>query len=164
MVDYWLAGYFGRVWLGLRKGLRPLLGEVTGLCPAVARGEPLPAGQLWRVQDFAVRVWWRFGMASVLVMFAIGMIAIVTAHGTALNVAVGIVVTLLCFMAVAGGQVFMLRYRSDRTSWPWRAGRCSCSGTGLTGRGCTCARLARERGSCRCPRTRLACRGDLTSG
>jgi hypothetical protein len=61
MIDYWLAGYFGQAWLWLSKGLRPLLGDLTGLCQAVARGEPLPAGQLWRAQDFAVRLWWRFG-------------------------------------------------------------------------------------------------------
>ena len=61
MIDYWLAGYFGQAWLWPSKGLRPLLGDLTGLCQAVARGEPLPAGQLWRAQDFAVRLWWRFG-------------------------------------------------------------------------------------------------------
>ena len=115
MIDYWLAGYFGQAWLWLRKGLRPLLGDLTGLCQAVARAEPIPAGQLWRAQDFAVRVWWRFGMVSVLAMLVIGVIAKAAAHGPVLDVAVGVAVTLLCFMTVAGAQVLMIRYRSDRT-------------------------------------------------
>jgi hypothetical protein len=115
MVDYWLAGYFGRAWLWLRKGLRPRLNDLTGLSQMVARGEPLPASQLWQAQDFAVRVWWRFGMASVLSMVVVGIIAKAVAHGLVLDVAVGVVATLACLMAVAGAQVFMLRYRSDRT-------------------------------------------------
>ena len=65
MVDYWLAGRFGRAWLGLHEGLRPALGEMPGECALVARGQPLAAGRLFRAQDFAVRVWWRFGMVSI---------------------------------------------------------------------------------------------------
>jgi hypothetical protein len=105
MVDYWLAGYFGRAWLWLRKGLRPRLNDLTGLSQMVARGEPLPASQLWQAQDFAVRVWWRFGMASVLSMVVVGIIAKAVAHGLVLDVAVGVVATLACLMAVAGAQV-----------------------------------------------------------
>jgi hypothetical protein len=115
MVDYWLADYFGRAWLWVRKGLAPRLGHLAGLCQAVARGESLPAGQLWQAQDFAVRIWWRFGMASVLALVVIGVTAKEVAQGAVLSAAVAVVATLLCFMAVAGAQVFMLRYRSDRT-------------------------------------------------
>lgn len=115
IVEYWLASYLGRAWLWLHKGLRPKLGELPALCVLVAHGNSLAAGQLWRAQDFAVRVWWRFGMVSVLAMLVIGVIAKAAAHGPVLDVAVGVAVTLLCFMAVAGAQVFMIRYRSDRT-------------------------------------------------
>jgi hypothetical protein len=115
MVDYWLADYFGRAWLRVHKGLAPGLGHLTGLCQAVARCEPLPAGQLWQAQDFAVRVWWRSGMASVLALVVIGITAKEVAQGAVLSAAVAVVATLSCFMAVAGAQVVMLRYRSDRT-------------------------------------------------
>lgn len=38
MVDYWLAGKLGRVWLNLHKGLRLALGALPGECALVARG------------------------------------------------------------------------------------------------------------------------------
>src|SRR6266851_7877004 len=57
IVEYWLASYLGRAWLWLHKDLRPKLGELPGLCTMVAHRNSLGAGQLWRAQDFAVRVW-----------------------------------------------------------------------------------------------------------
>lgn len=59
-MEYWLAALFGRVWLRLRPGLQPTLGELPVGAMAVARGSVLPAGRLLRVQDFAARIWSRF--------------------------------------------------------------------------------------------------------
>lgn len=78
IVEYWLASWFGQAWLGLRGGLRSRLAQLPGWCREVARGEPLAVGQLWQVQDFAVRVWWRFGMVAVLLILpVIGVVALV---------------------------------------------------------------------------------------
>lgn len=46
LVEYWLAGVFGRVWLRLRPGLRPLVGDVPGMAALIARGGQIPAVDL----------------------------------------------------------------------------------------------------------------------
>lgn len=115
MVEYWLASWFGRAWLGLHKGLRPLLGGLPGDCTLVARGEPLAAGRLWLAQDFAVRVWWRFGMVSIsLLLPVIGLGAVLPPGRVVTDAGATIMTVLVCVTAIAGAQVGMLRYRSDR--------------------------------------------------
>ncbi len=116
IVEYWLAGWLGRAWLGLRKSLQLRSGELPGWCGAVARGESLPAGQLWRAQDFAVRVWWRFGMVAVmLTLLVIGIGAVLRPGRVGTDVGVGLIFGLACVMGVAGAQMVLLRYRADRT-------------------------------------------------
>ena len=50
IVEYWLAGYVGRVWLQLHKGLRSKFGDLPALCGLVAHGNSLAAGELWRAR------------------------------------------------------------------------------------------------------------------
>jgi hypothetical protein len=116
IVEYWLAGWFGQAWLGLRRGLRSRLAQMPGRCRDVARGESLAADQLWRVQDFAVRVWWRFGMAAVLLILPVGgVVALLQPGRVGTDVGTSLVFGLGCVMAVAGAQMALLRYRADRT-------------------------------------------------
>lgn len=128
IVEYWLASYLGRAWLWLHKGLRPKLGELPGLCALVANGNSLEAGQLWQAQDFAVRVWWRFGMtAIVLVLPIIGIGAALGPGRVGTDIGSDIILGLGALTGVALAQMGLLRYRADRTrfylaSGGWQAG------------------------------------------
>ncbi|MDX6395269.1 MAG: hypothetical protein QOJ73_6332 [Streptosporangiaceae bacterium] len=128
IVEYWLASYLGRAWLWLHKDLRPKLGELPGLCALVAHGNSLEAGQLWRAQDFAVRVWWRFGMtAIVLVLPIIGIGAAMRPGRVGTDIGSYIMLGLGALTGVALAQMGLLRYRADRTRFylaraGWQAG------------------------------------------
>lgn len=117
LVEYWLAGWLGRAWLGVRRGLRlqERDGELPSLCAAVGRGRVLHAGQLRSVQDFAVRMWWRFGFASCVLMVAIGLTAEEAAGGVAPRPVLDVVIGLIFVMAVASAQVVTILYRLIRT-------------------------------------------------
>jgi len=125
IVEYWLASYLGRAWLWLHKDLRPKLGELPGLCTMVAHRNSLGAGQLWRAQDFAVRVWWRSGMtAIVLVLPVIGIGAALRPGRVGTDVGTGVLLGLVVLTGVALAQMGLLRYRADRTrSYLRRGGR-----------------------------------------
>ena len=115
MVDYWLAGHFGRAWLRLHQGLRPALGEMPGECALVARGQPLAAGRLFRAQDFAVRVWWRFGMVSISMIFPlIGIIAVLHLGRAGRNAIADLMILVGCIATVSIAQMGLIRYRSSR--------------------------------------------------
>jgi len=116
MLDYWLASRFGRAWLSLHKGLRPRLGDLPSECALVARGEPLPAGRLWRAQDFAVRVWARFGLVVFLPFLPVGIALSALRHVRGLaDVLVGSLLGMASLAGTAMAQGGMIRYRSDRT-------------------------------------------------
>lgn len=115
-MEYWLANRLGRVWLRLHKGLQPGLGAAPGECVMVARREPLAAERLWRAQDFAVRVWWRFGMVIFLLIFPLIAVGAATRPGrSGRDVLAALAAGLVCVAAVAMAQAGLLRYRSDRT-------------------------------------------------
>ncbi len=115
MVDYWLASRFGRVWLRWHGSLRPLLGGLPGECARVARGEPLSAERLWRAQDFAVRVWWRFGMVSLVPLIPVGLALSAWRHVPWAAALLGWSFLGLVGLATAAmAQGGMIRYRSDR--------------------------------------------------
>lgn len=115
-MEYWLASYFGRVWLCLHWSLKPRYGVLPGECALVARGEPLPAEQLWRTQDFAVRVWWRFGVAVFLLVFpVIGLGAVLNPGPVGRDVGGGLIFGFGCVACAALAQAGLIRYRSDRT-------------------------------------------------
>jgi hypothetical protein len=93
MIDYWLAGRLGQVWLTLHKRLRLTYGEMTGECAFVAGGGQLSARRLYQVQGFAVRVWWRAGMAAFLLAspMAVALVALIPGSaGTAIGVSVAL--------------------------------------------------------------------------
>lgn len=114
-MEFWLACRFGRVWLRLRKGLRPDMQGPADLCAAAARGQPLPARELGEAQNFAVLVWWRAGMAIILWIFpiiAVGAILRPGQVGRDIGAALAGVPVFLTAMAMA--QMGFIRYRSDR--------------------------------------------------
>jgi hypothetical protein len=116
IAEYWLASLFGRVWLQLRPGLRPMLGELPGGAEAVARGSVLPAGRLLRVQDFAARAWSRFAIAAILLLApVIAAVAVINPGPWGTRVAADIGLVFVGVAAVAGAQTILLRYRSHRT-------------------------------------------------
>ena len=122
LVEYWLADRFGRVWLRWHGSLRPVLGDLPGECARVARGEPLPAGRLWRAQDFAVRVWWRFGMVVCLLLFPCGFALGVLRHvHVVATVMISVFYGLGCVTGVAVGEAAMIRYRSNQNKLAWPA-------------------------------------------
>jgi hypothetical protein len=113
MIDYWLAGLLGQVWLRFRKNLRDRLGDLPDLCRSVSRGQDLPAGQLWRVQNFAVAIWWRVALVTFVLMGAVGLTAKALSPHRASPGLVGGAVLILSWLAVATfGQVFVARQRS----------------------------------------------------
>ncbi len=114
-MDFWLACRFGRAWLRLRKGLRADMAGPAGWCAALARGQPLPAGQMWEAQNFAVLVWARAGMATVLWIFPVIAVAAILRPGqTGRDVAAALIIGLGLLTAIAMAQVGFIRYRSDR--------------------------------------------------
>ena len=120
MMEYWLADRFGRAWLRVHGSLRPLIGDLPEECARVARGETMPAGRLWLAQDFAARVWWRFGMAMCLLLlpggFALGILRHVHAVATVLLSAL---YALVCVTGMALAEAAMIRYRSDQNRLLW---------------------------------------------
>jgi hypothetical protein len=115
LVEYWLAGYLGRAWLWLRRGLRSATGQLPGLCAAVAQGERLPAGTLWRVQDFAMTVWWGVGMAAMSTLVVGGLAADALFGGAVpLALVMSLGPGLISLFGIAAAQVAMIRYRSGR--------------------------------------------------
>lgn len=116
LVEYWLAGCLGRAWLWLHRSLEPEFGLLPSECTQVARGSTLPAEQLWRTQDFAVRVWWRFGVAVFLLVFpVIGLGAVLNPGPVGRDVGGGLIFGLGCVTCAAMAQAGLIRYRSDRT-------------------------------------------------
>jgi len=114
LVEYWLAGCLGRAWLRLHKS--PEFGVLSGECARVARGSALAAEQLWRAQDFAVRVWWRFGMAVFLLVFpVIGLGALLDPGPAGRDAGAGLIFGLGCVTGAALAQAGLIRYRSGRT-------------------------------------------------
>jgi hypothetical protein len=123
MAEYWLADQFGRLWLNLHKSLRPSLGELPNECSCVARGQRLSAGRLYRVQSFAARVWWRAGMAAVLLTLpVIGLTAAVRPGRVGMDVAVSLVGGLGCLGGVAILQMGLLSFRSGQIELYLRKG------------------------------------------
>ncbi|MGE5285615.1 MAG: hypothetical protein ACM3ML_00105 [Micromonosporaceae bacterium] len=116
IAEYWLACYLGRAWLWLQPSLRPAMEDLPDLCQRVAKGEQLPAGQLWEAQDFAVKVWWRAGLAVVLLIFpVIGLTAVLHPGHTGRNVGADVIAVLVCLGGVAAAQMTLLRFRANRT-------------------------------------------------
>lgn len=114
-VEYWLAAKFGLVWLRLHSGLRPELGVLPGECALLASGQMLPAARLYRAQGFAARVWWRAGMATVLLIFpVIGAAAALRAGRVGTDVAVSLIFGLGCLAGVAMLLVGLLSFRSGQ--------------------------------------------------
>jgi hypothetical protein len=117
-IEYWIACHLGRLWLMLRRilHLRPVNEGLPEQCLRVARGEVVPASILLMVQDFAVRVWWRAGMAAILLVFpVIAATAALNPGRSGTDVGVAIIFALACIVGIAGAQVGVIRYRSHQT-------------------------------------------------
>jgi len=116
MVEYWLASKFGQLWLSLHKGLRPALGEMPTECARLARGQRFTADRLHRAQGFAARVWWRAGMASVLLVFpVIGVSAAVRPGRIGTDTAVVLIFGLGCLAGLAMLQMGLISFRGGQT-------------------------------------------------
>ncbi len=118
IVDYWLLARLGQVWLRIRPGLRPALGEMPAVCDAVARGEPVPAARLLRAQQFGFGVWWVFGLCALIMNFPLlAVLAAVHPGPVGRNAGVGVMVFLVLLMAIAMAQIIMLWFRANRAKW-----------------------------------------------
>jgi hypothetical protein len=84
-------------------------------CAQVARGHTLAAGRLWQAQDFAVRVWWRFGMALAVLASVTGVVISTLPSRAARDWGSIVPAVLICGAAASMGQMGMIRYRSART-------------------------------------------------
>jgi hypothetical protein len=116
MLDYWLAGMLGKIWLRLHKQLRTTLGELPSECVLVAVGNPVSATELYRVQSFASRVWWRAGLVAFVLGAAIGGgIVGLFPNAVGTNIGVGVVLTSLCLAGVSTLQMGLLSFRSGQT-------------------------------------------------
>lgn len=116
LMDYWLAGWMGRVWLWARPGLGESLGDMPTTCLALAVGEIVSAARTWQAQEFALRVWARFAIVVILPGFLdIGVAAAVRPDQAGRNVGAAILGVLVILMAVGLAQMGLLRYRADRT-------------------------------------------------
>jgi hypothetical protein len=116
IMEYWLAAFFAGSRLRLGLGRPAVVGELRDSCRAAASRRPLPARQLYQAQDFAVRVWWRFGMvAIVLLLPVIGITAAVRPGQAGLDVAVDVGGVLVCVTLVALALMGVIRFRSART-------------------------------------------------
>jgi hypothetical protein len=115
LVDYWLAGHLGRLWLRLRKGMRSERGDLPGLCASVARGAMLPARTLSRVEDFAATIWLWTSVIP-MVFFLVGAVAAKALSGGAIPfaIAAGFGSALLLLFGIAGAQIATAQYRGIR--------------------------------------------------
>jgi hypothetical protein len=115
LVDYWLAGHLGRVWLRLRKSMRPERGDLPALCASVAHGATLSARTLYRVEDFAVTIW-VWACATPIVCLLVGAVAASALSGSRIPVGIvaGIGSALLLLFALAAAQIPTALYRGGR--------------------------------------------------
>lgn len=125
LIEFWLASWLGRAWLCLNGSLRSGLGDLPGECALVARGEQMPAGRLWRVQDFAVRVWFRFAIAVVLLLFPFGFALGLSSqlHLHAVQAALTWLLYIMgCTLVTAIAMFGLIRYRSNQNRLGWTKG------------------------------------------
>jgi hypothetical protein len=87
---------------------------MPGECALVARGQPLAASRLFRAQDFAVRVWWRFGMVCISLAMAILVVVSTLPSRNARDWGVVFPVALIGVAAASMAQMGLIRYRSNR--------------------------------------------------
>ena len=68
-MDYQLAAWVGRAW----RAASPGFGDARTCenCGRIARGEQLPAIELFQAQDFTVKILWRAGMVLLLTLFPV---------------------------------------------------------------------------------------------
>jgi hypothetical protein len=115
IVEYWLAGYFGRAWLRLRERGQSRPDDRPAACRVVARGGALPAGQLWNVQAFAAAMWFRVGMASA-VLFGVMITATAALPDPGVrSVIASCLLVLPIVAAVSIAQMAMIGYRRNQT-------------------------------------------------
>jgi hypothetical protein len=117
LIDYWLAGHLGALWLRLPGGGRKESADLPGLCSSVARGASLPARALGRVQEFALGAWLRLCFAAVAVLLIVGIPAKVLSGGAIpYSAAVGFGTVLALVLGIAAAQIITIRYRSNRSA------------------------------------------------
>jgi hypothetical protein len=115
LVDYWLAGHLGRIWLRIRKSMRPEHGDLPALCASLARGAILSARTLSRVEDFAVTIWlWASG--TLIVCFLAGVLVAKALSGAARSAGfvAGLLLPLPLLFGIAAAQVATAQYRGGR--------------------------------------------------
>lgn len=116
LLDYWLAGRFGQLWLRLHRALRTSLGELPAECVLVSGGQLVSAARLYRVQSFAVRVWWRAGMTVFVLLTPAGAGVVALFPGRiGTDIGVALVLGAGCAAATAMAQMGLINYRSGQT-------------------------------------------------
>lgn len=116
IVEYWLASRFGCAWLAVRPGLRARLGDMPHTCDAIAGREQVSAALTLRAQEFALRVWARFAVVTLIPGFAVFGVAAAIRPGPGVRIAAAVVLAVAVVLMMDGlAQMWLLRYRADRT-------------------------------------------------
>jgi hypothetical protein len=115
LIDYWVAGHLGAVWLRLKPGRRKEPNDLPLLCLEVARGANVHARTLWRVQDFAVDVWQRLIYVAFAVLLIVGLPwKLLSGGAVPFAAAVSFGSILVLVIGIAGAQMITIGYRSNR--------------------------------------------------
>ena len=119
LVEFYLAAHLGRVWLRLHPALKQRLGDGPNVCMTAAVDREINPASLWRAQEFAVRVWWRAAMASLVVFFPVevAIVAPLPPSSRIGGLLIGILTLLWAAVAMtAMVQMMISRYRADQTA------------------------------------------------
>jgi len=119
LVEFYLAAQLGRIWLRLHPALKQRVGDGPDLCLRAAKDREINPALLWRAQEFAVRVWWRAAMASMVVFFApIAAISLILGPKSRLESwlirCLGLLWAATAMTAMV--QMMISRYRADQTA------------------------------------------------
>jgi hypothetical protein len=119
LVEFFLAARLGRVWLRLHPAAKQDWGDGPDDCLMAAKDRDINPALLWRAQEFAVRVWWRTAMASMLVSFALVLaVAALLGRGSRVGGWIGGSLGLLGVIVLMAAMIQMMisRYRADQTA------------------------------------------------
>jgi hypothetical protein len=118
LVEFYLAAQLGRIWLRLHPALKQRLGDGPEVCLRAARDREISPAMLWRAQEFAVRVWWRSAMASMVMLFpTVIAISLILGPKSRLEgwLIGGLTLLWAAVAMTAMVQMMISRYRADQT-------------------------------------------------
>jgi hypothetical protein len=116
LIDYYIAGRLGQLWLGMHPALKARIGDSPALCLKAARDRQIQPALLLRAQEFAKRVWWRAGMASLLLFLPALLVTALFPGRVGTDIGVGLGLAVLPLAGTAMAQMFILGLRASQTA------------------------------------------------